>query len=518
MSHARLDRGIAVISTLLIALVVIGIGIGAITLNRSNVRIASNVQTGAIARLSADSGLEAIVAFLSTYNEAFGTLPADLSDAPTAISVSGTALSFDTPTYTPDAAVDGKIAGATLQVVGTGPNGARFVTDAVIALVEGDGDRTVASSLFRMGLVGDGVVSLDGAGTFVTGGLHGGQGFDVGGSGNLTFQSCTTRDTDGTCSTTTTLASDYPISANSGEASYTCSIGGSPNGPYAGSCATTGNGKNAVSVPTNLVDDPIDAAWTDHGFTSDFEATRERVLCSALNACSGATTYAALTASSCDVSVTGNTNYSPSAPIPSGVVCVAGNVTLDANTDLTDVTLIVEGDVSSSGEVTLLRSTIVTFGATSDIDLETSGVADTRLLGSSSLCVNCNNQDELNVAVTGTSTLATSGSLAFASQASLGGDQASATVAVIAEGDISIKGSNDPWAVFLTGCNFTSLGSGARNVYGGVVADNPLDDASCGNVEFKGSAFVDSGVSIANSDLPQESAGPVEVVSMTRRR
>ena len=563
MTHPFRNHGIAVISTLLIALVVIGVGIGAITLNRSNLRVASNVETGAIARLSADSGIEAVVASLTDFHGRYLTLPNDVANVvvPT-MTVDGTAVSYtlETGGYLPDPLVGGRVKRASVSLVGTGPNAARFVTEAVVAINVVAGEGTQAHGLLTNGLTGRGVVSLSGGGEFVDAGIHGGRGYDIdgSGSGSFGFDTCeeTGRQFDGSCGTddddrtTIVITADVPVTADSDTAddAFVCSVSGqvhdgictsttedeggdSPrnnNGKNNGNDGDGGGGGSTSSKPTNLTPDPIAAAGD--GFTSDYGVTRDRVLCTVLGSCEEDVTFDDLILDGYCELLSGPLLLQEADA--GDTLCIEGGVSIPAGFDLSNTTLIVEGDVTMpSGSATLDGTVIVTFDGGS-IELSTNTVQDSRLLAEGTLCINdldkcpttsngnSSNYDIDDVDVRGISTLATGGSLPFGPQASLGGDLPYTSVAIIAQQDVTIRGDHTSWAVFLVGCNFGSA-NGSQEIFGGIVAVDESDGSDgqdCGNVSFNGAVDIDSGVRVGNPDLPQESTDGIEVVSIVRRR
>jgi len=185
--------------------------------------------------------------------------------------------------------------------------------------------------------------------------------------------------------------------------------------------------------------------------------------------------------------------------LPGRTVCVDGSVSFPNKSDLTGVNVVVNGSVNfNGGRSTVDDTVLVTFDG--GINMNARSVSNSRLFSEGPL--NYNGRPTFE----GTTTLATGSDVTF--NGSTRNNDGVSRLAVLAEGSIRFNGSADTWGTFVSGGDFTQNGS--SRIYGGVVAR--------GTARFNGSMIIDSGVDIANPDLPDDpgdagSAG-FEVVSV----
>ena len=220
MSSGR-SAGIAVVSTLLVALLVLALGAGALFLTNSTLRTAASVRDGAQARLSAESGLQLALAELRDAYEADGEVPdAQAFDLPR-ITVDGAPLRFGARDDQALYAVASQAGGerVTVEVVGRAGATSAFFSQAVADVGAGGrpGDPSVASAIAR-GVTARRTVTMNGSPILIDAGLHGNRGYTLNGFRSTSFKACQLRLPNGVCQSYAPAAGPpFPASAARGE-------------------------------------------------------------------------------------------------------------------------------------------------------------------------------------------------------------------------------------------------------------------------------------------------------------
>lgn len=448
------QSGIALVTSLFILVAVTMVGLGSIFLTQTNLRVAENIRTNAIARNNANSGLEASYLLLESYHTTHGTFPTS-SSAFTLPSGSGYALNA----YRFDNADQ-----VMVQIKGTTTRGAEHVVEGLFSLYQAPEEIPPA---YYTGLVSEGEVRVgSNASIYVDAGVHGNSGFELAGD----WYECTARDSSGNCTSTALIVNDPPITMS--DLNGTCKL----NGVW---CS------------------PIDYLGTPLAVNSQYATRRNEAMDLDgdgdfdTNDCFGALAFAAASM--------GNT-----------VVCATGDITVN-NALFNDVTIITDGNITLTGTATLTDTNLISTGG--EVSIERGTFEGMRIFSEQSVTFagsgptyTWNDQN----------TVATAGSITFNGRndnnntvnpiVNADGTK-SVGLVLIADNDITLNGSNstnaDYYATFLAGGEFTQ--NGRASVYGSV--------ASVGDLRFNGKFFIDANYTIDNDDLAEIPDPEVEVLS-----
>jgi Tfp pilus assembly protein PilX len=448
------QSGIALVTSLFILVAVMMVGLGSIFLTQTNLRVAENIRTNAIARNNANSGLEAAYLLLENYHTSNSTFPAS-STSFTLPAGSGYELSA----YRFDNADQ-----VMVRIKGTTTRGAEHEVEGLFSLYQASAEIPPSTTT---GLISEGEVRVtSGASIYVDAGVHGNTGIDIKGD----FYECAARDSSGTCISTTLLTDNLPITMS--DLTGTCKIGGVDcdpidylASPMAVSPAYTTRRNNAMDLDG---DGDVD--------TDD---------------CFGSLPAAA-------------------ASMGSVVVCASGDITLN-NAFLNDVTIITDGNITLTGTATLTDTTLISTGG--EVSIASGTFQGTRIFSEDSVTFSGSGP---TYTWNDANTIATAGTITFNGHNDSNNTvnpiiNADGTktigMALIAGGDITLNGSNstntDYYATFVTGGSFTQ--NGRSSVYGAV--------SSFGDLRFNGKFYIDSNFAYDNPDLEEIPEPEVEVLS-----
>lgn len=520
--------GIALIASLLIMAAIMALGVGTLFLSTMNLKIAENSRTHAAARYNAEAGLE--VAVLKLKQDYKATTPNQFPDTLTLPTSPDSTVTYQAvgsgSTYTAYS-TGGLRTQARVVILGTGPNNARYQTEAFLSSTSVAG--ASSAGRYGRGLVAEGFLNINGRATYTDALLHGNKGFTVNGQG--TFQTCLERNAFGECIRFQAIAdSDLPITAAQGE-NATCNFssnlavcsGGRPQKLVA---------KETVSVDyldrrgdvigkalkleryrdanmQNVRDETQAYLYATPSIT-DTERTKPST--TSQIKISGALTSAPYT-TGCTKTFNSGVSYNSTAEVAAAgfasgsVICVAGGVTFPNGTNLTGVTVIADGPIQFNGNsaVTLDKTTLISRTGAVNINSNELTLKSATVFSNSDL--NLNGQQTV---YEGDTTLASNGSINVNGSSKVTRDlqgNISIGLALIAQRDININGSSDWYATSVAGGNLTYNGS--ATLYGGVSAK--------GNITINGNFDVDSGLPISNSNLQENSDGATKMQVVSRR-
>ena len=448
------QSGIALVTSLFILVAVMLVGLGSIFLTQTNLRVAENIRSNALARNNANTGLEAAYLILESYHTSYNTFPTSSSDF--SLPAGG---GFALVSYRFDHADQ-----VMVRVRGSTSRGAEHEVEGLFSLYQAPPE---IPESYTIGLVSEGEVEVNSnASIYTDSGVHGNSGFDLAGD----FYECTARDASGTCIASVLVTVDPPVTLAS--LTGTCKIG------------------NQTCSPIDYLTDPVSVAPNYH-VRRDAAMDLDNNGVVDVNDCLGALTV-------------------PVPAMSNVVVCTTGNVTLN-NAVLSDVTIITDGDITLTGTATLTNTTLISTGGL--VDIESGTFTDTRIFSEDSLTFagsgNAYTWNDSN-------TIATAGDITFNGQNDHNNTINPITnpdgtkgigLALIADGDITQNGSNssnaDYYALIVSGGNFVQ--NGKSTLFGAVSA--------VGDLRFNGKFFIDSGYSFSNPDLEEMPEPEVEVLS-----
>lgn len=149
--------GFAIVTSLLIMIVIAGLGAGAVFLTTTNLRIAENTRSAMVAQYNAEAGLDLALVALATSYRSDAALPSLAQLRARVPDIGGFEVT--------ELALDG--AQGIVRVRGVGPNGAAHTTGARFEAVDAQVDVTAdADPLSGVGFVTNGDIFLPGNGTF----------------------------------------------------------------------------------------------------------------------------------------------------------------------------------------------------------------------------------------------------------------------------------------------------------------------------------------------------------------
>jgi hypothetical protein len=451
------QQGIAIVSGLIVLVVIMAIGVGALFLTNTNLRTSENVRSNAVAAANAESGLEIAALLLresylgTTTNRSFPsslTLPA-------------------TSTYSLASYNRTNSSQAVVKILGVSASGGEFLSEAVIKVQPGD---PILPPVYSLGLASEGTVTVtSNASLYIDASVHGNNGIDLGG----TFATCDER-VKTKCIRYTTL-STAPVSISSRNA--TCKL---KSGTYS----------NVCSNKTAITRAPI-------SISPSYYTRRDRA--ADLN---GDGTFTATNFSTSTDCASATVSTSLSTAVPNSKYCITGAVNLTANPlSLKNTTIIASGNITISGSATLENVTLisltglVSFGS----NVNATGV---RVFSQKDLSLQSN-----SLTWNGINTLATYGNITFNGSNNANNivnpvynadGSVAIGLALIAEGSITFNGRNNAtdtyYATFIAGKELTQ--NGKSNFYGTISAK--------GNLTFHGNFFIDSGLDVTNTDLMED--------------
>ena len=480
--------GIALIATLLIMAAIMALGVGTLFLSTMNLKIAENSRTHAVARYNAEAGMEAALAQLkidykavtpnqfkdSTYSASNPTgfrLPSSSSD---------TTVTYQLFTYTPYPTTGTPKTQARVVIIGTGPNNARYQTEALFGTSSSSGSSssTPGNPNFPPGIVGEGVTTIKGNHKVYNARIHGNKGFALDGNGEG-YYNCTEN---GVCTSLT--GPDIPVSAARKEATDT----------YTYTCKSNNNLCDSSTQPKSfyLKDRVMIAA-------PPYVARR--------NAVFGTTS----TTTTTETSLSGCTHTVSSlgSSYPAGSkVCVTRDVTLSNNRTYSNINIIVKGKLTIEANVTFNNTNVL---STNDLLIKGNATMNTsRLFSDKNVTL------EGNVPYTGASTIAAGRNMNIK-----GNIEHSATndigMALIAVGNFTAEGNIEGRQTELVNVaawvGGTATVKGNTKIRGGVAAK--------GNILIEGNVAVDGRGTFINGDLAgvdaSQPAQAMEVTVFSRR-
>lgn len=439
MRHAD-RRGIALVAALFVTVAVVVLGIGAVSLSTSSLRVAENVRGHATARAAADAGVDVAYLILSDAFLTDQTFPATLA-LPTDPSFQLLAYRRDSPGQ------------AFVQVRGTAGGGAEYVSEALLRVVLLP---PTTNPIYDLGLASEGTVRVSGgASVYLDAGVHGNGGFDLEGG----FEECTDRDDDGICLVRTPLLGTPPVSLS--DPNGVCEL---PNG--------------ACLAVADFLADPI-------AVNPDYLGRR--------NEAADLNGDGVFDSDDCDGRAT-----SASSVMTGAEVCAIGSVTLN-NALLENTVIIADGDITITGNAQLTNTTLISLNGT--VSIASGTMEGTSIYSQNSLTFSGNTA---NYVWNGTNTIASAGDITFngsnqnsneVNPVTLADGSKAIGLVLVAGADIIFNGRNDQsdryYAVWISGGTFTQ--NGKSEVYGSV--------SSVGDITFNGDFFIDSGLGIANDTV-----------------
>lgn len=467
------DRGgFALVVSLVVLVVVVSLGAGALFLSTMNLRVAENTRTHAMAVSNANTGLE--LAMIRLYQIYEGNAPKQFPS---------TFADSDLPTY-PESDVIFTVEEYQLfapnlvrvAIRGSGPRNAEYVSEALLGSTIFQVDPT-----FALGMISEKSVGVAGAsGTFIDAGLHTNDALWLPGWSDAQFTYCTApRLENGRCpdgALSTYDLGNEPLTVWEG-GSQACGPGGGP-APYC-----SGGSVN----DDYLVSDPVIV-------NPDYELRRFR-------AAGGTTDEDGAPETNGALMLDGTILYSSLECLSPQFLCLIGDHTVTPGmvaglTVISNGTITVECDASC----TLSNTTLISTEETVNLSNVT-GANNARVFSQESI------SDATGV-WNGQSTLASAGSVNFTGTANLFPGFGGPTVgmAVIAGEDITVNGGGGTEMVgtFVAGGRFNWAGGGGVYIFGSVLVKEAISIA--------GGYTIDAGADISNPDLDGV-RGQAEVLS-----
>lgn len=469
--------GIALIATLLIMAAIMALGVGTLFLANMNLRIAENSRTHAVARYNAEAGIEA--AFIKLKKDYEASTPKQFPASLTLPSSPDSAVTYQNVSYTPYI-TGGVRTQARVVIVGTGPNSARYQTEALL----GAAAPTASTPPSWMGLVSENVVDANGGPTLTDAQLHGNGGYEI--AGNTTFQTCKGAKCE------EFKVSDSPVTAAPGMSSYECKSNG-------GKSELCFGGKPAKysDKPVSLGD--INQKYLDlrNGTATSPSKFGVKITDNLLNP---------LSPSGCTQTITGilgkSTKLANSYSAGSKI-CVTGNAEIPDGANYSNVTIVVKGS-TAVGDATFDNTNLLSMNVL-NLDGDVTMANGSRLFGDSE--VNFSG----SIAYSGTATIASGGPTNFDSKEGIYNTQSNEVgLAVISVGDFEGKsGLKNKSDGFL---NAAIQVGGAANINGGAKVRGGI--SSKGRLTIKGHSEIYGDAVLTNSDI---SSAELTVAALSRR-
>lgn len=456
---------------------IMALGAGSLFLTTMNLRVAENSRTHAVARNNAEAGME--VATIKLRQEYAAATPRQFPASLTLPTSSG--VTYQLSSYTPYTS-SGQRNQARVIIVGTGPNNARYQTEALFGAASSSSSSSAAPN-FPRGLISEGVVTAQGDHELYNAKIHGNKGFDLNGNGKGYYR-CT--GTPEVCANTGDATGDF-ISAGIktiGDVwNHTCRAKKSL-------CAG-----NPAQPKSTYLKEKVTIG------TPPYVARR--------NAVFGTTSLTTTTETSPAVCNTSNTVSSLGNSYSAGsTVCVNGNVNITNDRTYSNVRIIVKGTVTLRANVTLNNTNILSTGALlieGNANMNTS-----RLYSDTDVTVNG------NVPYTGASTIAAGRDMTLKGniEHTVSNDIGMGLMAFrnfTATGNM--KGSGSGSAKFvnvIVWAGGTASVSGASQIRGGISA--------VGNLNVNGASDIDGRGTLTNTDLSMTTNATVlEATALSRR-
>ena len=454
LSMVARRQGIAVVTALLVLVAVFVVGAGAAFLAQMNLGVAVNVRSNAIAQANAETGVDAVVLALEHAFLANDAFPNQVP-SPTVTGVNYV------PTYTLGPAsevLDDER--ALVQVIGTGPNNAEHVAEAVIAMAPGVPRLPPA---WEFGLASEATCRTTGTSTFLNAGVHCNAGFDLG--SNDEYGICDERDADGRCIASTPIpVADAPVSASPGA---------------------------TLCSPDDLCEDGlpktlIEPITISPGFEEKMWDAIER----SNVAPDPEGVYSGVFGIFCDEVFSSASQFTMAALQPGTTVCVeSGDLAIPRDSNLESVSMITQGSITVGRDTIIQDSIIASVGGR--LESASNGnasvtVIDSELYSNDSLRINGQQSSfsGITTVASGSDVTINGGSPAAVSPEG----EIGIGLTVIAEANVVVNGESDWFVSVLAGGSFTQNGN--STLYGNV--------AGVGALRFNGGIDIDSGLPILN--------------------
>jgi hypothetical protein len=470
------NDGIVIVASLIVMMVIIAIAVGMLFLTQSNLKVTDNARSKASAQALADSGTDAmLIALENYYANNDNSLPNTFNKTNQTfnggfIKPALVVGDITTPYIIEKFEAVGSDGDFVLAVSSQTANGASHISEVLFKGKEDEGD---LQPLYGRGLESEGIVDLRGGSNFVSAGLHGNAGYNIVSFSNTTWKTCLQRDpVTGLCTSTQNInINQLPVSAASNRTSWTCN----PESSTVCLGTTPRVLTNPITVTPNYVarrDAAIADASQGGNWSNQFGIN-----------CDTRHTTAPTNLTTSNLRINGF--------IPGRTVCVeSGQLTLPNGVSLDDVNIISRGSISVSGNSSILFSQSLLVSTEGTVSASTNKVTVSNSSIYSQGPLNFNGQQSKWEGVT---------TLASASTISVNGQSKVTTVAnqpkigigLVAEGDVTIRGSSHWFASTITGGSFTYNGTSV--LHGSVAAK--------GTILVHGGIDIDSGLDITNDDF-----------------
>ncbi len=481
--------GIALIATLLIMVAIMALGVGTMFLSTMNLKIAENSRTQAVAHYNAEAGMEAAIVRLKKDYEAATPKQFPAAGAfvlPT--SPDASTVTYQSVSYTPYTTA-GSRTQARVVIVGTGPNNARYQTEALFAStsnVNTDPNTPPDPNSFPRGLVSEGRVTAKGDHELINARIHGNRGFDLNGNGKG-YTQCTGANLD-VC--TELSGTSIPISAGRKEIGDT----------YNYYCDAKGDlCDSETRVKSAYLKDKVNIG------APPYVARRNLIF---------KTTSLLPATESSPQSCTRTVTALPTTYTAGETICVSGNVNITNDRIYSNVNIIIKGTLTIAANVNLYNTNILSTGA---MMIEGNATMNTsRLFSDTDVVVNG------NVPYTGSSTIAAGRDMTLKGNIEHT-DTSSTDIGMglmsgrnfRAEGNMKGAGSKSQRLVNVAvWAGGTADVSGASAIRGGI--------SSVGNLSVNGASDIDGRGNFTNTDLATAGSGsgtvPIQQMVTSSRR
>ena len=473
--------GIALIAAITIMMFILAIAFGMLFLTESNLRIAENARSQAIAKARAEAGTDATFLALEHFYNENGSFPDFFG---------GQFSGFTAPTITiasetlPYSVNDFQVLGdnALLKILAGTANGASHLSEVLFETLPSSTDPWSNPSISQ-GLVSEGTVTLNGQNNFVSAGMHGNQGYSISSLSNTNFRTCLERNSDGICINFYDVATEnLPVSAAVNQSSYVCS-------PANSTICQDGlpvRRKDPITIAVNY-SQRRDLAIANADVRSD-GISNEGI-------------YNSTFSIYCDVnydtppSLNNAGDVTAAGFIEGQTVCInSGTVTFPGGIDLDGVTIISRNNLqfNDGGDMLLANSTLISKEGCVNLNVTPLTLQDSRVFSSCDITLNGQQTSYLGqVTLASNANITVNGSSTVVNQ----DGELGIGLGLIASNNITVNGNSNWFAAAMAGNTFTYNGN--ATLFGGVSAK--------GNITVNGGIDIDSGLSIFNEDFFDDS-------------
>jgi Tfp pilus assembly protein PilX len=217
------QSGVALVSSLLIMVVIMTLGVGSLSLAMMNSKIAENTRSNTQATASAEASLNAAILVLS--QQYASSSDKKFPQSLTVPQINGSpAFASGDAVYTPTS----DRSGYTLTIKGRTASGGLHQSEVLVVSTSGSGSSTATGAgPLGKGINAEGTVTVNGSNTqYIDAAVHGASGYTLNGYNKSQFKKCTRRNLlTSVCEASSSLLTPL-LSGTKGKSSYTCNPSG----------------------------------------------------------------------------------------------------------------------------------------------------------------------------------------------------------------------------------------------------------------------------------------------------